>query len=93
MGKIGLDLRRQRCEICLTEDNSCLDYCVENSPETRSWTKETSVAFRCQMSTYPRLEDSSWSFSALGGGSVTTWKLALCACGLSVIMRMKRGRG
>lgn len=75
MGRAGLDLGGQRGKICLIDDNSCLDCCVENSSETRSWTKEKRVAFRCQVSTYPRPDDSSWSLPALTANSVTAWSL------------------
>lgn len=64
MGRVGLDLGGQRGEICLIEDDNYLDCCLENSSETRSWTKEKRVAFRYQVSAYPRLDGSSWSLPA-----------------------------
>ena len=65
MGRIGLDLGGQRGEICLIEDDNYLDCCLENSSQTRSWTKEKRVAFRHQVSAYPRLDGSSWYLPAL----------------------------
>lgn len=85
MGGVGLYLGEKRSETYLIEYFSCLNCCVENSSEARSWTKQK-MAYRCQVSGYPRLDDSSSSLPALTANSVTTWKLTLCAYSLTMMM-------
>lgn len=88
MGGVGLDLGEKRSETYLIEYYSCLDCCVENSSEARSWTKQKKMAYRCQVFAYPRLDDSSSSLPALTANSKTTWKLTLCAYSLTMMMMM-----